>query len=226
MSTVDVVDVVVVGSINQDTTVLTARLPSPGETVLGRDHYTAGGGKGANQAVAAARLGSDVALIGRVGSDQHGTALRAALTIEGIDAHEPFPVAIVKPGEAAMVASINGTGDTDTGSSSNSQATFTQGQVCMEDGTCFELNKLDQNVNLAETTGANGGQMTSANAYSLTMLSNYMKQNPNADPAVADAITRHATSERPAQALQTRRGLTCRWGSGRGLTEASAPGES
>jgi len=84
-STVRVVDVVVVGSINQDTTVLTRSLPSPGETVLGRGHYTGGGGKGANQAVAAARLGSKVAMIGRVGDDQHGIALRASLTKEGVD---------------------------------------------------------------------------------------------------------------------------------------------
>jgi ribokinase len=83
--TVQIVDVVVVGSINQDTTVLTERLPSPGETILGKGHYTAGGGKGANQAVAASRLGSEVALVGRVGDDQHGITLRAALADEGID---------------------------------------------------------------------------------------------------------------------------------------------
>ena len=75
----------VVGSINQDTTVLTTSLPSPGETVLGKSHYTGGGGKGANQAVAAARLGSRVAMVGRVGHDRQGAELRAALAEEGID---------------------------------------------------------------------------------------------------------------------------------------------
>lgn len=78
-------DIVVIGSINHDLTVMTARLPAPGETVLGSRHYSGGGGKGANQAVAAARLGAGVAMVGRVGDDDHGSALRAALAAEGID---------------------------------------------------------------------------------------------------------------------------------------------
>lgn len=78
-------DVVVVGSVNRDLTLFTARHPRPGETVLGREHRSGGGGKGANQAVAAARMGAKTALIGRVGNDDHGDALRAALHEEGID---------------------------------------------------------------------------------------------------------------------------------------------
>lgn len=78
-------DVVVIGSVNLDLTVLTPRHPAPGETVLGTGHRWGGGGKGANQAVAAARLGSRTALIGRVGSDDNGRALRASLEGEGID---------------------------------------------------------------------------------------------------------------------------------------------
>jgi ribokinase len=59
-------ELAVVGSLNHDLTVLTRRHPRPGETVLGTDQYSARGGKGANQAVAAARLGSRVAMIGLV----------------------------------------------------------------------------------------------------------------------------------------------------------------
>lgn len=77
--------VVVVGSINHDITIVTPRLPTTGETVLGTSHYTGGGGKGANQAVAAARLGSRVAMIGRVGDDEQGRTLRDALAAEEID---------------------------------------------------------------------------------------------------------------------------------------------
>lgn len=73
------------GSINHDITVVTPRLPEPGETILGTSHYSGGGGKGANQAVASARLGSRVAMVGRVGDDEHGNALRDALIAEGID---------------------------------------------------------------------------------------------------------------------------------------------
>lgn len=75
----------VVGSINQDLTLFTQRHPRPGETVLGREHRWSGGGKGANQAVAAARLGAHTAMIGRIGDDEHGRALRASLDEEGID---------------------------------------------------------------------------------------------------------------------------------------------
>ncbi|HUG32046.1 MAG TPA: ribokinase [Acidimicrobiia bacterium] len=78
-------DVVVIGSINHDLTVVTSRFPAPGETVLGSDHYSGGGGKGANQAVAAARLGARVALVGRVGDDEHGDALRTALVDYGVE---------------------------------------------------------------------------------------------------------------------------------------------
>jgi ribokinase len=78
-------DIVVVGSINHDLTVVTTRHPAPGETVLGTSHYSGGGGKGANQAVAAARLGATVAMLGRVGDDEHGRSLVQTLADEGID---------------------------------------------------------------------------------------------------------------------------------------------
>jgi ribokinase len=68
-----------------DLVVRAPRLPAPGETVLGGEYYTAHGGKGANQAVAAARLGAEVAFVGRVGADQFGAALRAGLAQAGID---------------------------------------------------------------------------------------------------------------------------------------------
>ncbi len=78
-------DVVVVGSLNHDLTVHAPRLPRPGETVLGTSHLTAGGGKGANQALAVARLGGSVALIGAVGDDDRGREMVAALEAEGVD---------------------------------------------------------------------------------------------------------------------------------------------
>ncbi len=77
--------ITVVGSANTDLTVMTERLPAPGETVLGSRLVRAGGGKGANQAVAAARGGAEVAFVGRVGDDEFGAATLAALRAEGID---------------------------------------------------------------------------------------------------------------------------------------------
>lgn len=79
------VEVAVVGSINQDLTVTTPRHPIPGETVLGTGHFTGPGGKGANQAVAVARLGGKAAMVGRVGSDTSGHALVESMLQTGVD---------------------------------------------------------------------------------------------------------------------------------------------
>lgn len=78
-------DVVVIGSLNRDISVMTPRLPRPGESVTGTDHFFGPGGKGANQAVAVARLGGAVAMVGRVGADEHGRALVSGLADEGVD---------------------------------------------------------------------------------------------------------------------------------------------
>jgi ribokinase len=77
--------VVVVGSINADLVIRGERLPSPGETVAGGTFERHHGGKGGNQAVAAARLGVPVAFVGAVGDDPFGVEARAALAAEGID---------------------------------------------------------------------------------------------------------------------------------------------
>ena len=77
--------VVVVGSINVDLVVATPHLPRPGETVLGDEFARHLGGKGANQAVAAARAGASVTMIGAVGRDADGDESLAALEAEGID---------------------------------------------------------------------------------------------------------------------------------------------
>lgn len=75
----------VVGSANMDLVVRTPRLPAAGETVLGKDFVVGNGGKGANQAVAAARLGLRVSVVGAVGKDAYGDQLIAALSSEGVD---------------------------------------------------------------------------------------------------------------------------------------------
>lgn len=93
--------VVVVGSVNVDLVVATARLPGPGETVTGGDVARHHGGKGGNQAVAAARLEASVAFVGAVGEDDFGLAARSALAAEGIDvthlatASRPTGVALI-----------------------------------------------------------------------------------------------------------------------------------
>ncbi|HLR67673.1 ribokinase [Virgibacillus alimentarius] len=77
--------VCIVGSINMDLTITTEKMPMQGETVLGKDFATYPGGKGANQAVAASRLGANVHMIGAVGTDAFGEKLLAHLKKEGIN---------------------------------------------------------------------------------------------------------------------------------------------
>lgn len=78
-------EIVVVGSINADLTVGVARHPHPGETLLGTGGGISAGGKGANQAVAAARLGSSVAMVGAVGDDTNAEDATALLKEAGVD---------------------------------------------------------------------------------------------------------------------------------------------
>lgn len=95
-------EVVVVGSLNMDLVARALRLPVPGETLLGHGFSTVPGGKGANQAVAAARLGARTAMIGCVGDDAFGRQLRAGLEADRIDCRAVRSVA----GEASGVALI------------------------------------------------------------------------------------------------------------------------
>ena len=78
-------NIIVIGSANTDLVIAADRFPRPGETLLGHGFMTNHGGKGANQAVAAARAGGSVAFVGRVGDDSFGHSTVLTLTREGID---------------------------------------------------------------------------------------------------------------------------------------------
>ena len=101
--------IAVVGSINLDLVVTVERHPAPGETVMGGDRRELPGGKGANQAVAVARLGGDVAMVGRVGVDAHGGRLRDHLAREGVGV-EHVVVDDDAPTGMALIA-IDGAGE-------------------------------------------------------------------------------------------------------------------
>ncbi|GGK98929.1 ribokinase [Mangrovihabitans endophyticus] len=77
--------IVVAGSANMDLVGLADRLPRPGETVLGEDFVMMPGGKGANQAIAAARAGGDCVMLGAIGSDSFGVTISARLAASGVD---------------------------------------------------------------------------------------------------------------------------------------------
>ncbi|WP_426661851.1 ribokinase [Rhodanobacter aciditrophus] len=94
--------IVVVGSINMDLVTLAPRFPGPGETLLGNRFFTTPGGKGANQAVAAARLGAEVAMVGALGRDAFGDQLHAGLAQEGIDLAHVIRLDDVGSGSASI----------------------------------------------------------------------------------------------------------------------------
>ncbi|MBE9110450.1 ribokinase [Nodosilinea sp. LEGE 07298] len=98
----------VFGSLNMDLVCRTPRLPQPGETILGTDFKTLPGGKGANQAVAAARLGAAVAMVGRVGKDAFGQQLLNGLQNAGVDASGVMVDAGAPTGVAAIAVDDSG----------------------------------------------------------------------------------------------------------------------
>lgn len=94
--------IVVVGSVNMDLVTLAPRFVAPGETILGERFLTVPGGKGANQAVAARRLGAEVALVGALGDDPFGRQLRDGLVAEQIDLSQLSQLAGCASGTASI----------------------------------------------------------------------------------------------------------------------------
>jgi ribokinase len=95
--------IVVVGSLNMDLVMRTPRVPVGGETLHGHEFATLPGGKGANQAVACARLGGKVSMIGQVGDDSFGQTLRNGLAADGIDVAGVKQTASVGTGVAMIL---------------------------------------------------------------------------------------------------------------------------
>jgi ribokinase len=100
--------IVVIGSINEDVELLVPRAPSPGETLIAQRTTRRPGGKGANQAVAAARAGARVRMIGRVGADAAGERMLADLRREGIDTDAVTALSGVPTGTAYITVTADG----------------------------------------------------------------------------------------------------------------------
>ncbi len=127
----DAPNVVVVGSINMDLVARTDHVPAPGETVLGSDFQTIPGGKGANQAVAAARLGARCAMVGRVGDDAFGQRLVVGLQADGIDTCHVASTPETASGVALIVVAGSG-----------------ENAICVASGANFAVTPAD--INAAE----------------------------------------------------------------------------
>ncbi|MFV2086514.1 ribokinase [Micromonospora sp. LOL_021] len=100
--------IAVVGSANMDLVATAPRLPSPGETLLGTDFVTVPGGKGANQAIAAARAGGDCVFLGAVGSDAFGVTLTGRLARSGVDTSQ---LRVVYGSSGVAVVMVNAAGE-------------------------------------------------------------------------------------------------------------------
>lgn len=96
-------NIAVVGSISMDLVAVSKKRPKAGETVIGEAFHTIPGGKGANQAVAAARLGANVAMVGAVGNDNYGTVVRKNLENEHVFINYVVPVTDAATGIAHIV---------------------------------------------------------------------------------------------------------------------------
>ncbi len=100
--------ILVIGSVNMDLVVRSPHMPAPGETVLGKGWAISPGGKGANQAVAAARLGAQCTFVGRVGDDGFGQQLLAGLKAEGVDCSHVLVTKDVPTGVAMIIVDAKG----------------------------------------------------------------------------------------------------------------------
>ncbi len=101
-------NIVVIGSSNTDMVVVTPEFPKPGETILGGEFLKNAGGKGANQAVAAARLGGRVSFIGKVGDDLFGKEAVSNIEKEGIDVTSVFVDELTASGIAQIMVNNEG----------------------------------------------------------------------------------------------------------------------
>ncbi len=114
--------ITVLGSLNMDISVTVPRLAGPGETVLGSAARLHPGGKGANQAVAAARLGASVRMAGCCGDDEFGGALRSALEAAGVDITAVRVLAGVPSGLALITVDATGENSITVAPGANGQA--------------------------------------------------------------------------------------------------------
>lgn len=115
--------VIVVGAINTDLVITAPHLPAPGETVVGAGLQTFGGGKGANAAVAAARAGASVALVGAVGADDSGTRASSELQADAVDTRHVTVLDRTPTGAALIVVDENGENQIAIGPGANGAVT-------------------------------------------------------------------------------------------------------
>jgi ribokinase len=151
--------ITVVGSLNMDLVVQVARLPLPGETVTGTGFATIPGGKGANQACAAAKLGGRVRMVGRVGDDAFGRQLRESLAAAGVDT-AAVRVSEATPSGVALIA-VRAGGENQIVVAPGANGLLTPGEVAQALGEAaggFLLLQLESPIETIERAAALGSE--------------------------------------------------------------------
>jgi len=186
--------VVVVGSVNMDVSVTVDRLPRAGETLLGGTMRRGGGGKGANQAIAAARAGgARTAMVGRVGADAEGDALRSALESEGIDCAALETSATESTGIALITVDASGENTIVVAAGANEEVTvdaLTASVVARADVVLAQL-EIPQRAVLAAARARRAGAVFVLNAAPYAVI----------DPALLDEVDLLVVNEHEALGL-------------------------
>ncbi|WP_207840538.1 PfkB family carbohydrate kinase [Williamsia soli] len=185
--------VIVVGAINVDFVIATPRLPGPGETVVGPRVDRHGGGKGANAAVAAARTGTTVELIGAAGSDDTGDGASADLRDEGVDVG-----AVMRTdsptGVALIVVDQAGENQIAVGAGANSELTAAQVRASLTDlrpGDCVLVSTEIAGaavVAAVETAAAAGAQCVLNPAPPIPEIADAIRYGPILTPNAGECL--------------------------------------
>jgi ribokinase len=188
----------VLGSLNMDISVVVPRLPAPGETVLGPAAVIAPGGKGANQAVAAARLGAAVRMAGCTGADDFGAALVAALAAEQIDARAVRKVAGSATGVALITIDAAGENMITVAAGANGEAGSADVEAALSQPA--DLLIISAEIPVAAVRAALAG----ARAAGITCLLNLAPAPPEAAGLVSGGVDWLVVNESEAAALLRR----------------------
>jgi ribokinase len=207
--------VLVVGSVNADLVVAVERLPQPGETVTGGRFSRHGGGKGANQAVAAARAGARVRFVGAVGDDDLGDAALRQLADEGIDvtgvvrlAGEPTGVALISVDERGrnqitVASGANARVDARVVEAALKDSPPAAGDVCL---LSFEIPD-DALIAAARAASAAGARVVLNPAPARSLVADLAAAGPVLTPNAIEAATLGGADD-PADAARALTGLT------------------
>jgi ribokinase len=209
--------VLVIGSLNMDLVARVPHLPAPGETLASEGFATVAGGKGANQAVAAARLGAPTAMVGCVGDDTHGRLLRDGLRHEGIDlralrthAMQPTGMALIAVDRASrnhivLVPGANdtlGTADLDAAGASLAQAAVV---VCQLEVPMLTVQQALQRAKAAgKTTVLNPAPARPLDAALLAQVDWLVPNEVEASMLSGIAVTGIASAQQAAAVLLAR----------------------